>query len=134
MSRFGNDAPEHREQSAKALATVLHLHRGTPYVYQGDELGLPNAGFTRIDQLRDIESLNHYATAVAAGQDPAAVMAALSAKGRDNARVPMPWDDSPTGGFTTGYALDRRAPADVDRSTPPPRSTTRTRSSRTTSG
>ena len=63
VSRFGNDAPEHREQSAKSLATVLHLHRGTPYVYQGDELGLPNVGFTRLDQLRDIESLNYYATA-----------------------------------------------------------------------
>jgi oligo-1,6-glucosidase len=102
VSRFGNDAPEHREQSAKSLATVLHLHRGTPYVYQGDELGLPNAGFTRLDQLRDIESLNYHATAVAAGRTPDEVMTALSAKGRDNARVPMPWDDSPTGGFTTG--------------------------------
>jgi oligo-1,6-glucosidase len=102
VSRFGNDSPEHREQSAKALATVLHLQRGTPYVFEGDELGLPNAGYTRIDQLRDIESDNHYAEAVAAGQDPAEVMAALSAKGRDNARVPMPWDDGPNGGFTTG--------------------------------
>jgi oligo-1,6-glucosidase len=102
VSRFGNDSPQHREQSAKALATVLHLQRGTPYVFEGDELGLPNAGYTRIDQLRDIESLNHYAEAVAAGQDPAAVMAALSAKGRDNARVPMPWNDGPHGGFTTG--------------------------------
>ena len=102
VTRFGNDAPEHREQSAKALATVLHLHRGTPYVYQGDELGLPNAGFSRIDQLRDVESLNQYASAVAAGQDPAEVMAALRAKSRDNARLPMPWDGSPSGGFTTG--------------------------------
>jgi oligo-1,6-glucosidase len=101
VSRFGDDG-EFRVRSAKALGTQLHLHRGTPYVYQGDELGLPNVGFTRIDQMRDIESLNHYATAVASGQDPAAVMAALSAKGRDNARVPMPWDDSPSGGFTTG--------------------------------
>ena len=102
VSRFGNDDPEHREQSAKALATVLHLHRGTPYVYQGDELGLPNVGYTRLDQLRDIESLNYHATAVAAGRAPDEVMRALSAKGRDNARVPMPWDASPTGGFTTG--------------------------------
>ena len=70
VSRFGSDAPEHREQSAKALATVLHLHRGTPYVYQGDELGTSNAGFTRLEQLRDVESLNHYATAVARGEDP----------------------------------------------------------------
>ncbi len=102
VSRFGNDSPEHREQSAKALATVLHLQRGTPYVFEGDELGLPNAGYTRIDQLRDIESVNYYAEAVAAGEKPEDVMAALSAKGRDNARVPMPWDDGPNGGFTTG--------------------------------
>jgi len=102
VSRFGNDAPEHREQSAKALATVLHLHRGTPYVYQGDELGMSNVGFTRIEQLRDIESLNHYAAAVAAGASPDEVMGPLRAKGRDNARTPMPWDASPTAGFTTG--------------------------------
>jgi oligo-1,6-glucosidase len=102
VSRFGSDAPEHREQSAMALATVLHLHRGTPFVYQGDELGLSNPGFTRLEQLRDVESLNHYATAVARGEDPADVLAALAHKSRDNARVPMPWDASPAGGFTTG--------------------------------
>jgi oligo-1,6-glucosidase len=103
VSRFGSDAPEHREQSAKALATVLHMHRGTPYVYQGDELGMSNAGFTRLDQLRDVESLNHYyAAAVARGEDPADVMRALAYKGRDNARVPMSWDASPGAGFTTG--------------------------------
>ncbi len=102
VSRFGNDDPAHREPSAKALATVLHLHRGTPYVYQGDELGLPNARFTRLDQLRDLESLNHYATAVAGGQPPERVLAALRAKSRDNARTPMPWDASATGGFTSG--------------------------------
>jgi oligo-1,6-glucosidase len=102
VSRFGNGSPEHREQSAKSLATVLHLHRGTPYVYQGDELGLPNADFTRLEQMRDIESLRHYAEAVAAGQDPSEVMAALSAKSRDNARLPMPWDGTPDGGFTEG--------------------------------
>ena len=102
VSRFGSDAPQHREQSAKALATVLHLHRGTPYVYQGDELGMPNPGFTRLEQLRDVESLNHYATAVARGEDPADVLRALAYKGRDNARVPMSWDASPGAGFTTG--------------------------------
>ena len=102
MSRFGNDAPEHREQSAKALATVLHLHRGTPYVYQGDELGMSNVGYTSIDQLRDIESLNQYAAAVAAGGSPAEVMGPLRAKSRDNARTPMQWDASPTAGFTEG--------------------------------
>jgi oligo-1,6-glucosidase len=102
VSRFGNDDPKHREQSAKSLATVLHLHRGTPFVYQGDELGLPNAGFDRLEQMRDVESLNHYAEAVASGAEPSGVLAALSAKSRDNARVPMPWDSSPLAGFTTG--------------------------------
>ncbi|MBF4768443.1 alpha-glucosidase [Nocardioides agariphilus] len=102
VSRFGSDDPAHRQQSAKALATVLHLHRGTPYVYQGDELGLPNAGFTRLDQLRDVESLNYYAAAVASGRSPEDTMGALSRKGRDNARLPMPWDASATGGFTSG--------------------------------
>jgi oligo-1,6-glucosidase len=63
---------------------------------------MSNPGFTRLDQLRDVESLNHYATAVARGEDPAGVMRALAFKGRDNARVPMSWDSSPGAGFTTG--------------------------------
>ena len=69
VSRFGDDGPEHRVRSAKMLATVLHLHRGTPYVYQGEELGMTNARFDRIEAFRDIESLNHYAEAVARGDD-----------------------------------------------------------------
>ena len=67
VSRFGDDCPEHRVASAKTLATVLHLHRGTPYVYQGEELGMTNAGFTRIEQYADLESLNHYAAALGRG-------------------------------------------------------------------
>jgi oligo-1,6-glucosidase len=75
---------------------VLHLHRGTPYVYQGEELGMTNFPFVSIDQFRDIESLNHYAEA-----GPAA-LPALRDRSRDNARTPMQWDGSPNAGFTTG--------------------------------
>ena len=102
VSRFGDDSPEHRVRSAKLLGTVLHLHRGTPYVYQGEELGLTNAGFGGIEDYRDIESLNYYAEATAAGEPPEQVLAALRVMSRDNARTPMPWDGSPHGGFTTG--------------------------------
>ena len=100
VSRFGDEA--HRVDSAKALATVLHLHRGTPYVYQGDELGMTNAPFAGIEDFRDIESLNHYREATKAGQDPEQVLTALRYMGRDNARTPMQWDDGVHAGFTTG--------------------------------
>src|SRR3712207_7547141 len=83
------------------LATVLHLHRGTPYVYQGEELGMTNAPFTSIDDFRDIESLNHHAAAVAAGAAPEDVVAALRRHSRDNVCTPMLWDSSPPAGFTT---------------------------------
>ena len=102
VSRFGDDSPEHRERSATALATVLHLHRGTPYVYQGDELGMTNAGFTDLGQVRDIESLNAHRAAVERGVLPEQAMAAIRWKGRDNARTPMQWDEGPQAGFTTG--------------------------------
>jgi oligo-1,6-glucosidase len=102
VSRFGDDGPEHRVRSAKMLATVLHLHRGTPYVYQGEELGMTNARFDRIEAFRDIESLNHYAEAVANGDDPDTLLAGLRTMGRDNARTPMQWDASSNAGFTTG--------------------------------
>jgi oligo-1,6-glucosidase len=101
VSRFGDDGPW-RERSAKMLGTVLHLHRGTPYVYQGEELGMTNAPFAGIDDFRDIESLNHYAEAIAAGAEPDELLAALRKASRDNARTPMQWDASPNAGFTTG--------------------------------
>jgi oligo-1,6-glucosidase len=101
VSRFGDDGPW-RERSATMLGTVLHLHRGTPYVYQGEELGMTNAPLHGIDDFRDIESLNHYAEAIAMGADPEDVLAAMRKVSRDNARTPMQWDASPNAGFTTG--------------------------------
>jgi len=102
VSRFGDDG-RYRVESATALATVLHLHRGTPYVYQGDELGMTNAPFDSIDDYRDIESLNHYAYEVGVRRrHPAEVLADLRLVSRDNARTPMQWDSSPNAGFTTG--------------------------------
>lgn len=102
VSRFGDDG-EHRVASATALATLLHLHRGTPYVYQGEELGMTNAGFTRIEQYRDIESLNRFDEAVRLGwSTPDEVLAALRHMSRDNARTPVQWDGSSHAGFTTG--------------------------------
>jgi oligo-1,6-glucosidase len=98
VSRFGDGSPA----SATALATVLHLHRGTPYVYQGEELGMTNAPFAGVDDLRDVESLNHFHRSVAAGQNPEAVLRALRAMGRDNARTPVQWDASDGAGFTDG--------------------------------
>jgi oligo-1,6-glucosidase len=100
VSRFGSDAPEHRVRSATALATVLHLHRGTPYIYQGDELGMTNFPFADITDFRDIESLNHYHEALAGGAESQALLAALRTKSRDNARTPMQWDASPHAGFS----------------------------------
>jgi oligo-1,6-glucosidase len=102
VSRFGDDSPEHRVASAKTLGTVLHLHRGTPYIYQGEELGMTNAGFTRIEDYRDVESLNHHADALTQGMLAQEILDALSVKSRDNARTPMQWDDSEHAGFTEG--------------------------------
>jgi oligo-1,6-glucosidase len=102
VSRFGTDAPAFRELSAKLLGTVLHLHRGTPYVYQGEELGMTNYPFASISDFQDIESVNHHRHASAMGVDEAHVLSALRYMSRDNARTPMQWDDGPTAGFTTG--------------------------------
>lgn len=102
VSRFATDDPTYRVPAAKMLATVLHLHRGTPYVYQGEELGMTNVPFASIADFRDIESINRYAGALASGADVDAVLTALRAKSRDNARTPVQWSDSANAGFTTG--------------------------------
>ena len=94
VSRFGNDSDEHRARSATALATVLHLHRGTPYIYQGEELAMTNQPFTTIDDFADIESINHYREAVSAGADPEQVLAAMRIKSRDNARSLVDWEQA----------------------------------------
>jgi len=102
VSRFGDDGA-HRVASAKTLATVLHLHQGTPYVYQGDELGMVNSPWTAIGDFRDIETLNYYAQAAARGDvDLAALLRAIGTMSRDQARTPVQWDASANAGFTTG--------------------------------
>ncbi|MCY1139853.1 alpha-glucosidase [Actinoplanes sp. Pm04-4] len=103
VSRYGDDSAEYRVASAKMLGTVLHLHRGTPYIYQGEELGMTNYPFRAIDEFRDIEALGQYAQAVEQeGRTPEEVLTVLRARGRDNARTPMQWNASAHAGFTTG--------------------------------
>lgn len=102
VSRFGSETA-HRVVSAKMLATLLHTMQGTPYIYQGEEIGMTNVRFASIDEYRDIETLNMYRERVTQwGQEPAQVMASIYAKGRDNARTPFQWDDSANAGFTSG--------------------------------
>jgi oligo-1,6-glucosidase len=102
VSRFGDDDPAYWAASAKALGTILHGMRGTPYVYQGEELGMTNFPFTSPDQFRDVEAVNHWAEVVASGEDQPAALEAVRAVSRDNARTPMQWDATPSAGFTTG--------------------------------
>lgn len=103
VSRFGNDSKEYREVSAKMLATCLHLMQGTPYVYQGEELGMTNVPFASVDEFKDIESINAYHEYVESGLiSKEDMMRYLCYKSRDNARTPMQWNDQKNAGFTTG--------------------------------
>ncbi|MDT9644208.1 MULTISPECIES: alpha,alpha-phosphotrehalase [Pseudomonas] len=101
VSRFGDDG-EHRVVSAKMLATALHLLQGTPFVYQGEELGMTNPHFQRIEQYRDVETLNIYRLKREAGEEPQAIMAAIQQKSRDNGRTPMQWNAGANAGFSSG--------------------------------
>lgn len=101
VSRFGDEG-EWRSLSAKMLAMVLHGMQGTPYIYQGEELGMTNPGFTDIEQYRDVESLNMFRELSEQGRDSAELLAILATKSRDNSRTPMQWNASPNAGFTQG--------------------------------
>ncbi|MGF1777737.1 glycoside hydrolase family 13 protein [Vibrio nomapromontoriensis] len=101
VSKYGHDG-EYRVKSAQMLATVLHCLKGTPYVYQGEEIGMTNVKFDRLEQYKDIESLNFYKVKTDAGVSHQDMMTALGENSRDNARTPMQWNANPQAGFTTG--------------------------------
>jgi oligo-1,6-glucosidase len=101
VSRFGDDG-RYRVESAKMLATFLHLLQGTPYIYQGEEIGMTNVAFPSIEDYRDISTRNWYRQASEEGLDRQAALAMVHKKSRDNARTPMQWDESANAGFTTG--------------------------------
>lgn len=100
VSRWGNDG-RYRVESAKMLAILLHGMQGTPYIYQGEELGMTNVSYD-IEDYRDVEILNMYNERIAAGYSKEDIMRSIYAKGRDNARTPMQWDDTENAGFTAG--------------------------------
>ena len=101
VSRFGNEDAYWKE-SAKMLAAAIHLMRGTPYIYQGEELGMTNHHYTSIEQYRDVESLNYYRILMEGGKTSEEALSILAERSRDNGRTPMQWDDSHAAGFTTG--------------------------------
>ncbi len=102
VSRFGNDSPQYRELSSKMLSTFILTMRGTPYYYNGDELGMTNAGFKKIEDFRDVQTLNEYQHQKNIGADLQKYLNKISFQSRDNSRTPFQWDDSKNGGFTSG--------------------------------
>jgi glucan 1,6-alpha-glucosidase len=101
VSRWGNDTT-YRVESAKMFAILLHLMKGTPYIYQGEEIGMTNCPVKEISEVDDIESVNMYNERFARGYKKEEIISSINAKGRDNARTPMQWDDTENAGFTTG--------------------------------
>ncbi|WP_026887189.1 alpha,alpha-phosphotrehalase [Clostridium beijerinckii] len=101
VSRFGNDK-EYLKESAKMLATTIHMIRGTPYVYQGEEIGMTNPYFDSIEKYRDVESINYYNILKEQGKSEEEILKILKVKSRDNSRTPVQWDDSENAGFTKG--------------------------------
>ena len=103
VSRLGDESDAYRELSAKCIATCLHMMQGTPYVYQGEELGMTNTVFNSVDDFRDLESINAYRELVESGlYTDEDMFPKIAHKSRDNARTPMQWDASKNAGFTTG--------------------------------
>ena len=101
VSRFGDEG-QYWKESAKMLGTATHMMRGTPYIYQGEEIGMTNAHYQSIDQYEDVESLNYYKILQQQGKSPAEALEILAQRSRDNGRTPMQWDASAHAGFTTG--------------------------------
>lgn len=101
VSRWGDDST-YRVESAKMFAILLHLMKGTPYIYQGEEIGMTNYPVTDISEVQDIESINMYHERIANGYKKEEILESINAKGRDNSRTPMQWDDSEQAGFTSG--------------------------------
>ncbi|MGQ0441736.1 alpha-amylase family glycosyl hydrolase, partial [Bacillus sp. B-TM1] len=100
VSRFGNDE-KYRNESAKMLATAMHMLQGTPYIYQGEEIGMTNPKFESIKQYRDVESLNIYDIKLEEGLSKEEIIEILKQKSRDNSRTPMQWNEEVNSGFTT---------------------------------
>lgn len=116
ISRFGCDSKQWREKSGKMLATLLHMMKGTPYIYQGEEIGMTNVAFDKLEDYRDIEILNAYHDLVTTRHllSHEEMMLGIHSKGRDNARTPMQWNDQPQAGFTTGTPWIKVNPNYVD--------------------